>query len=86
MSDMNHKEQHLGLSKSQKKVAYILCGVVVAYYLWGWHKEHVLEYWPMAIFLLCPLMHIFMHGSHGHGHQNDEQDNSDESHKKHGCH
>jgi hypothetical protein len=58
-----------GLDKNQKKIVYALVGVAAAYYLWGWHKEHVLQYWPFAIFLLCPLMHLFMHGGHGgHGH------------------
>ena len=57
------------LSASQKKTAYALVGVVLAYYLWGWHKDHVLQYWPFAIFLLCPLMHLFHgHGGHGNGH------------------
>lgn len=52
------------------KTAWILIAVGVAYYLWGWHKEHVLQYWPVAVFLLCPLMHLFMghgHGAHGGG-------------------
>lgn len=64
-----------GLTKSQKKVAYVLGGVAIAYYLWGWHKDHVLQYWPIAIFMLCPLMHVFMHGSHGHKHDGDSNEN-----------
>ena len=52
-------------SKGQKTAFWLLLGVVAAYYLWGWHKEHVLQYWPFAIFLMCPLMHLF-HGHHGH--------------------
>lgn len=49
-----------------------LGAISLAYYLWGWHKEHVLQYWPIAIFLLCPLMHIFMHGGHG-GHDQERR-------------
>jgi hypothetical protein len=51
------------LTKGQKKMVYILIAIVAVYYFWGWHKDHVLQYWPFAIFLLCPLMHMF----HGHG-------------------
>ncbi|MFW7381305.1 MAG: DUF2933 domain-containing protein [Oligoflexus sp.] len=25
----------------------------------------VLQSWPLAIFLLCPLMYLFKHGGHG---------------------
>ena len=36
------------------------------YYLWTQHKAHVLQYAPLALFLLCPLMHLFGgHGGHG---------------------
>lgn len=29
------------------------------------HAEHALEALPWALLLLCPLMHLFMHGGHG---------------------
>lgn len=33
------------------------------------HKIHLLNALPYLLLLLCPLMHIFMHGGgHGHGH------------------
>lgn len=41
--------------------------VVVAYWLWTYHSQHLLGWLPYAILALCPLMHIFMHGKHGHG-------------------
>ncbi|MCB0362199.1 MAG: DUF2933 domain-containing protein [Bdellovibrionales bacterium] len=92
MHDQSHPNQNNvpGLSGSQKKVAYILVAAVVGYYLWGWHREHVLQYWPFAIFLLCPLMHLFHgHGGHGGGggggHQHSGS-NDDGSKKEHGCH
>lgn len=86
----NHESA--GLSASQKKVAYIFVGVAAAYYLWGWHKDHVLQYWPFAIFLLCPLMHLFHghggHGSHGgHGDDHQQSQSGDAGEKKeHGFH
>ena len=36
------------------------------------HRVHVLEWLPFAFLLACPLMHIFMHGSHGHHQQSAE--------------
>jgi len=48
---------------------------VAGFFLLAEHKAHVLGYLPFLIFLLCPLMHIFMHKGHG------KHDNSDGDHK-----
>lgn len=37
----------------------------VSYFLLVEHKHHFFGYLPFLILLLCPLMHVFMHGSHG---------------------
>ncbi|WP_423811936.1 DUF2933 domain-containing protein, partial [Pseudomonas aeruginosa] len=37
---------------------------VGGYYLLTEHRAHVFGLLPYAIFLLCPIMHLFMH--HGH--------------------
>ncbi|MDM8349677.1 DUF2933 domain-containing protein [Pseudomonas sp. sp1636] len=40
----------------------------VSYFLLMEHRQHVFAFLPFLIILLCPLMHIFMHGGHGgHG-------------------
>jgi hypothetical protein len=32
------------------------------------HTAHTLRYLPFGLLLLCPLLHLFMHGGHsGHG-------------------
>ncbi len=46
-----------------------------SYFLLVEHREHLFQFLPYLIFLLCPLMHIFMHGGHGsHGHNVDESE------------
>lgn len=38
---------------------------------WGEHRVHILGALPYLLVLLCPLMHLFMHGG-GHGHHGHE--------------
>ena len=39
---------------------------VAAYFLWMEHRAHLFALLPYALFLACPLMHLFMHRGHGH--------------------
>lgn len=46
----------------------------VSYFLLMEHRQHVFEYLPFLILLLCPLMHVFMHRGHGkHGSHNADE-------------
>ncbi len=57
-------------SKSMwKNPLVIVCVVAIGYWIYNYHLEHALGWLPYIILLLCPLMHIFMHGGHGHGGQ-----------------
>lgn len=61
--------------------------VLGGYYLWMQHRAHVFQYLPFAFFLLCPLMHLFGHSSHGgHGdsHGNPDSAKSDHADCHHG--
>ena len=52
----------------------------VLYFLLTEHQAHFFQALPYLIFLLCPLMHLFMHHGHG-GHQhakNVGKENADE--------
>jgi hypothetical protein len=42
--------------------------LLAAFYLLKEHTAHTLGALPYLLFLACPLMHLFMHGGHGHGH------------------
>lgn len=35
--------------------------------LWSSHKVHILDFLPYTIFLLCPILHLFLHRKHGKG-------------------
>jgi Protein of unknown function (DUF2933) len=44
---------------------------VATFFLWEEHRAHILGVLPYALFLLCPIVHLFMHrghGGHGSGH------------------
>jgi len=61
----------------------IVCLVAVGYWIYTYHWEHALGFLPYSILLLCPLMHIFMHGGHGHGGHGGHSEHCDHpDHKK----
>ena len=46
-------------------IAAVLLVCVAIYFLLMEHSEHIFPFLPYLILLLCPLMHVFMHGGHG---------------------
>ncbi|RKQ95387.1 hypothetical protein C7446_3290 [Kushneria sinocarnis] len=48
---------------------------IALFFLWQEHRAHLLGALPWLLLLACPLMHVFMHGGHGHGgHTHDSAD------------
>jgi len=55
----------------------------VLYFLLAEHRAHFLYALPFLILLLCPVMHVFMHGGHGHGgHGHARHSESHEHHRE----
>lgn len=49
-------------------LSVLALGAAMLYFLLTEHTAHTLTILPWAIFLLCPVMHLFMHKGHGgHG-------------------
>lgn len=62
--------------KSRSNIALIVFMVIAAAFLVSEHRAHILgwlPYWPYLLLLACPLMHVFMHGGHGHGHHGNSE-------------
>ena len=43
----------------------VLFLAIALFFLWEEHRAHLLGLLPYAILLLCPLIHLLMHGNHG---------------------
>lgn len=54
--------------RSRYSVGLLVIGAVAAYFLLAEHWAHVAGALPFLLVLACPLMHLFMHGGHGHRH------------------
>ena len=63
------KNQHPNFWSTPTGWAALALIAAVTYFLVLEHGQHTLQFLPYLILLLCPLMHVFMHGNHGkHGH------------------
>ena len=50
------------------KGAAVMLVAIVGFYVLREHWGHALGVAPYLLLLACPLMHVFMHGGHAHGH------------------
>jgi hypothetical protein len=39
---------------------------IAAFFLWTEHRAHILGVLPYVLLAACPIIHLFMHRSHGH--------------------
>lgn len=66
MSHEHHPPALPWYKRRNNQVLLILVAVGGVYLLVE-HWAHAAPYLPWLILLACPLMHVFMHGGHGHG-------------------
>ncbi|WP_371914041.1 DUF2933 domain-containing protein [Pseudomonas sp. AU11447] len=57
---------------------------IAGYFLITEHQAHVVPYLPFLLLLACPLMHLLMHGGHGHGEHAGHVSGSRDEHGAHG--
>ena len=86
--DMNHHtsrqgdgEPRRGLPKPGGTAFNIALAVLLgigAYFLWTEHRAHLGSILIWGLLLACPLMHFFMHGSHGRHGEHDDHRHPDE--------
>jgi hypothetical protein len=53
------------INSRYKITAGIFLGIVL-FFLLAEHRAHVFGVLPYLLLAACPLMHLFMHGGHGH--------------------
>jgi hypothetical protein len=54
--------------KSRAFVVFLGFSAIALVLLWKEHSAHILGAIPYLFLFACPLMHMFMHGGHGHHH------------------
>jgi hypothetical protein len=64
----NDPSQKHGWVWSSSGLVLLTFLTIAAFFLITEHWAHVLGALPYVLFLLCPVLHLLMHGWHGHGH------------------
>jgi len=79
MKENTDKKQFLPTLTWPQATLIVFLGAA-GFFLWTEHKAHLLGALPFLVFLLCPLMHIFMHKGHGghHGGGNEKYNHKNE--------
>ncbi|ANY63010.1 DUF2933 domain-containing protein [Comamonas aquatica] len=74
-SSPHTSDRRSGFWRSRYTLGMLVLGIVAGYFLWTEHRAHLQLWWPYALLLACPLMHVFMHKGHGgHGNQSPGSD------------
>jgi Protein of unknown function (DUF2933) len=73
----DHQENAREGHSVRSRAGWVLIGflVIAGALLFTEHRAHVLGLLIWLPLLACPLMHIFMHGGHGHHGTRDQQNN-----------
>ncbi len=71
-------------TESRSRSSLVLVGflVIAGFFLVTEHRAHLFGIWPFLLLLSCPLLHFFMHGSHG-AHGGEDRTRPDDPHTGH---
>lgn len=75
-ADHDHQEVQEERTLSKSKMVLIGFLLIAAYFMFTEHRAHIIPILPYLLILVCPLMHIFMHGGDG-GHGSHKNGNGD---------
>jgi hypothetical protein len=65
---LNETPPNSSRSRSRANLVFLGFLLIAGFYLISEHRAHLFGWLPLGLLLLCPLMHVFMHGGHGgHG-------------------
>ncbi|BAU49812.1 hypothetical protein SVA_3264 [Sulfurifustis variabilis] len=53
--------------RTRTGLAFLGLLVIAGFFLLTEHRAHALGALPFILLALCPLLHLFGHGGHGHG-------------------
>ena len=69
------KHDHASPARKGWRSGLALLGflAIAAFFLLSEHRAHALGILPFVLLLLCPLLHLFGHGGHGHGAEKGER-------------
>jgi hypothetical protein len=67
-----HPPQERSWLRSPSGLVLLAFLTIAAFFLIAEHRAHVLGALPYVLFLLCPILHLLMHGRHGSRHTGHE--------------
>src|SRR5262245_3169965 len=77
----NMTQKHASLTRSWLRTpgGVVLLGflAIATFFLISEHRAHVLGALPYVLLLLCPVLHLLMHRSHGHEHASHDSNEDD---------
>jgi hypothetical protein len=71
-----------GFLRSRTGIVLIVFLAIATFYLVTEHTAHFFGLLPYGLLLLCPILHLFMHGGHG-GHDGQEDHSGHATHAEH---
>jgi hypothetical protein len=65
MAEHHHADNQADRRGSRSNWVFIAFLAIAGFYLLTEHSAHLLGWLPLGLLILCPFMHMFMHGDHG---------------------